>query len=193
MRKSLIVFTVIFIFLSGCLQKGNEGYLEVVNHSTESIYIYGFDQGSETIASGDTSKLYTFDLNDDPQSWYNISVGGYYFSTLAQWYYNTPYWSYSEDVCIHDGQKTTLDIYDYLVESSVTITNHTSSNMSYYLYFYRSDLSWYINAGGCGRWDLNIPPDTSFLFSFRIYEPYLVDTTIYISGGEHVNMDVYPE
>ena len=193
MKKINIILIAGLILIFGCFKQSNEGYMEVVNHSTESIYIGGFNQGYETIASGDTSKLYTFDLGEYEHIWYNIAVGGYYFSTLAQWYYNTPYWGYSEDVCIHDRQITTLDIYNYLVESSITITNHTSSNMSYYLYFYRSDLSWYINAGEWGGWNLNVPPDSSFPFNFRIYEPYLIDTTVMISGGEHLNVDVYPE
>ncbi|MCF7832170.1 MAG: hypothetical protein K9N05_01165 [Candidatus Marinimicrobia bacterium] len=193
MKKINIILIAGLIIIFGCFKQNNEGYLEVVNHSTESISIGGFDQGYETIASGDTSKVYTFDLGEDPHRWFNVEVGGYYFTTLAQWYYNTPYWGYSEDVCIHNGNKTTLDIYNYLVASSLTITNLTSSPASYFLNFYRSDLSWYIDPEGLNRWNLNIPPDDSFHFSFRIYEPYVIDTTVMISGGEHLNVDVYPE
>jgi len=193
MKRSFILLVATVILIFGCFKQSNEGYLEVVNHSTASIYISGFDQESETIASGDTSKLYTFDLGQDPYRWYNIGVGGYYFTTLAWWYYNTPYWGYSEDVCIHDGNKTTLNIYDYHVESSVKIINHTTSTLTGFLKFHRQDLSWYIPAGGWGRWDLNVPIDRSFSFDFRIYEPYLIDTVVVVQGGEHLDVNIYPQ
>jgi hypothetical protein len=195
MKRLKIILILFLLLLGSCLKQNNEGYLEVVNHSTESITISGFGQGYETIESGDTSKVYTFDLGEYEHIWYRICVYGYYFSALYwdPWY--STYWGgYCEDACVHNGRKTTLNLYDYLIESSVTIRNHTSSNMSgSWNYIKAEDSYWMIDAGGLGRWDFNIPADTTFPFSFHVNEPCLLDTTVLISGGEHLNVNIYPE
>lgn len=195
MKKIKLVFIMLMVLLVSCFKQSNAGYLEVVNHSKESITIYGFGQGNETIQSGDTSTVYTFDLGEYEQIWYHICVYGYYFSALYwdPWY--STYWGgYCEDACVQNGKKTTVNIYDYLIESSITIRNHTQTNISgWWNYIKEEESYWVIDAGGSGQWDFNIPPDSSFPFRFRISEPYIIDTTVVISGGEHLNVDIYPE
>lgn len=192
MRYLSLLFLFITVLLFSCLGKiHNEGYFVIINRSSESISIWGFDRGTEIIESGDTSKVYTFKIENDNYRWVRIHVSGEYIDYLGDRFNNSEY-PYSENVCVREGEKTFIEIFDVLDESSITIINQTNSSISYNLDIYRTDLAWYIEPGGNYRWDFNAPIDGEFYFGIYVFEPFFYDTTVVVSGGEHLSVNILP-
>lgn len=178
----------IIFLLIGCFQQNNEGYLEVINFSSDSIEIWGFGKGEEIIAIEDTSKLYTFDLGEYEHIWYCVHVSGKYISDKGPRFPNSSY-DYFENVCINNGMKTILEISDYLADCSVTITNKTPNNITY-LSAERAELFSFLDPEESERWDFRAPIDSFTYFSIMVQEPFQFDTLVAISGGEHLNVEI---
>ena len=191
MKSVNYLFLVVFIFLFGCFKQSNEGYLEVVNLSSDSINIFGFGKGDETISAGDTSTMYTFELGEYEHIWYTVYARGKYINEMGGRYPNV-YLSYYRDVCIHDGSKTILEITDYLDECSVTIINKTTYYISY-VAGPRDDLWSFLYPEETDLWDFRAPIDDVWNFTITVMEPFRFDTTVAVSGGEHLNVEILPE
>lgn len=188
MKINTIILLAVFLLFFGCHIQNNEGYLEVVNLSSDIIKIHDFGKGEESIVVGDTSTMYSFELGDYEYSWHRIYVSGKYINEIGGRYPNE-YLDYYQDVCIYNGKKTILEISDYLDECSVNIINSTTHSITY-LSAERAELLSFLDPGESERWDFRAPIDSGMYFSIQVQEPFRFDTLFMVFGGEHLSIDI---